>query len=527
MNQKYNSLILSKYKIVFNPAELDKENGISTEVRKLLDNTLKKVMNKKKNADVDIKLLIEKYPQIPQFKNYLSAYYSLTGNLDKAIEINYLIVKEHPDYLFGKVNLAFEYLKNKQPEIIPEILGEAMEIKSLYPNREVFHIEEVMSFYRIAVEYFVETGNIEQAEMRLKIMKDLDKDNSKTKNAEERINIYHMMKGLENWNRETGNVRRSEFIQKTKYKQTKIEPVFINSEIKLLYQLSFQNFNSIKILLELPRESLIEDLKEVIVDCIVRYKYFKKETEWAFYTHNFAFHSLFMLCELKAEDALDIVLDLFRQNEKFLDYWFSDSLTQDLWMVIYELGQNQLDKLRSYILEEGNFTYARTCINEAVSQIAMDFPERRNEILSWYYSVFNYFIEQKDNDKLIDTTLIGLMLWEILDLKATELEETIKKLYELDLVDIGTIGELDECLRDLHNKNYKGYKRKNFSFEKVYKDFSEWEKSVEKNSEKKYGGDNEVPQEKYTPLPEQYKGTGRNEKCPCGSGLKFKKCHGK
>jgi hypothetical protein len=25
---------------------------------------------------------------------------------------------------------------------------------------------------------------------------------------------------------------------------------------------------------------------------------------------------------------------------------------------------------------------------------------------------------------------------------------------------------------------------------------------------------------------EEYRGTGRNEPCPCGSGKKFKKCHG-
>ncbi|MBM4015540.1 MAG: hypothetical protein FJ293_11340, partial [Planctomycetes bacterium] len=27
--------------------------------------------------------------------------------------------------------------------------------------------------------------------------------------------------------------------------------------------------------------------------------------------------------------------------------------------------------------------------------------------------------------------------------------------------------------------------------------------------------------------PAQYAGVGRNDPCPCGSGQKFKKCHGK
>lgn len=528
MTPKYDSLILTKYKIVFNPAELDAVNGISPEVRKLIDSTLKKVMNKKKNADTDIKLLIEKYPQIPQFKNYLSAYYSLTGNLDKAIEINHLIVKEHPDYLFGKVNLALEYLKNKQFEKIPEILGEAMEIKSLFPNREVFHIEEVMSFFKIAIDYFIETGNIEAAESRLKIMKDLDKDNSKTKKAEERIKIYNMMKGLENWKRETDNVRKPEFIQKTKYKQTKIEPVFINSEIKLLYQFSFQiDFNIIKNLLDLPRESLIEDLKKIVIDSIQRYKYFKNEVEWSFKSHSFLLHALLLLRELKVEEALDIVLDLFRQNEKLLDFWLADSLTQDMWSVIYALGQNRLDTLRNYIIEEGNFTFARTEISVAVCQVALHQPERRNEVISWYYFVLNYFIEHKDYDKLIDETVIGLMIGDSVDLKSEELKETVVKIYKLNLLDEGIPGELDLYLKDIMKKNLKIDKRKLDSLEDTYKDYAEFEKREEKKSGQKYREDNEVPQEKYVPLPEQYRGIGRNEKCPCGSGLKFKKCHGK
>ncbi|MDQ3020026.1 MAG: DUF1186 domain-containing protein [Bacteroidota bacterium] len=526
MIHNYDSMVLTRYKITSNPSELDNLFAITPEIKELIKSTFKKVVNKKKNADKDVLQLIEKYPHIPQFKNYLALFHSLKGNLDKAIEINHLILKEHPEYLYGKINMAITFLGSHQVSKIPELLGDAMEIKSLYPDREIFHVEEVMSFYEVAVDYFVETKDIEQAEIRLKIMKDIELDNPKTIESEKKIFVYHLKKKFKKINMNMKSLSAPDFIPKKKYKQTNIEPIFNNREITLLYQFGF-DINIIKTILKLPRKSLIEDLEKVIIDGIERYKYFKKETEWKFYTHSFIFHALFMLRELEAEESLEVVLDLFRQNKKFLDYWFSDSLTQDLWMVIYELGKNQLNLLTDYIIEEGNFTYARSEVSVAVSQIGVNFPERRNEILEWYYFVFNYFIEQKDNDKLIDTDVIGLMLGDILDMKALELEETIIKLYELDIVHIGTVGELDDYLRDLHNKNYKVFKRKNFSLERVYKDFSEWEKSIERNSEKKYKEDNEVPQEKYTPLPEQYKGTGRNEKCPCGSGLKFKKCHGK
>ncbi len=528
MLKKYDSLLVTGYKIVFNPAELDKENGITPEIRKLLDTTLKKVLQKKKSVEDHIKKLIEQYPQIPQFKNYLSKYYSLHGEPDKAFQINQQIVNEHPDYLFGKINLGWEYLRNKEFEKIPLILGEAMEIKSLYPHREVFHIEEVMSFYNVSVNYFLETGNIEAAEMRLKIMYDLDKDNTKTAQAAERIALYNIKAGYEKLKINMTKSRIPKFIQKKKYKQTDDEPSFINSEIKLLYQFSFQvDFTLIKKLLELPRQSLIEDLQKVVIDSIVRFKYFKK-LEWKDYSHSFALHALLMLRELKAEEALETVLDLLRQNEKFLDYWIGDLLTQYFWMIIYDLGKNKLDVLRNFILEEGNFTYARNSISEAVCSIAQNFSERRNEVIEWYYTVFNFFIEQKNNDKLIDTSLIGLMTGDVLDFKATELKETITKLYDVEIVGKEVVGELDDLLRDLHDKHYEIYKRESESIEEIYKDFSRFEKIDETKSEdKNYEPFNDENKKEYSSLPEIYKNVGRNEKCPCGSGLKFKKCHGR
>jgi tetratricopeptide (TPR) repeat protein len=166
MTGKFENLTLSGYKITYNPAELDSENGITPEIRIHLDKTLKKLLKGAKNLNKEIETLIARYPQIPQFKNYLSSYYSNIGQHEKAFEINNNIIKEHPEYLFGKINLALQYLRKNQFSKIPEILGDALEIKSLYPDRDIFHIEEVLSFYQIAVYYYIETGDIEAAEMR-------------------------------------------------------------------------------------------------------------------------------------------------------------------------------------------------------------------------------------------------------------------------------------------------------------------------------------------------------------------------
>ncbi|MBK6875444.1 MAG: DUF1186 domain-containing protein [Ignavibacteria bacterium] len=116
----------------------------------------------------------------------------------------------------------------------------------------------------------------------------------------------------------------------------------------------------------------------------------------------------------------------------------------------FTLGQDQLDILRDFILEEGNDTYARTSISQAVTQIALHFPERREEVIQWYYIVLNYFLEHKESDGIIDTSLIGLMVCDLLELKAFELEETIVKIYQYGLADTECSGFLFEVLEDLY-----------------------------------------------------------------------------
>ncbi|MBK8983440.1 MAG: SEC-C domain-containing protein [Ignavibacteria bacterium] len=99
------------------------------------------------------------------------------------------------------------------------------------------------------------------------------------------------------------------------------------------------------------------------------------------------------------------------------------------------------------------------------------------------------------------------------------------KIYQSGLADTECAGFLDEVLEDLHSKQNTADIRKLPSIEEVYKHFSDWERSIERKS--KAILKNEKNRIDYPSLPVIYKNTGRNEKCPCGSGQKFKKCHGK
>jgi len=178
--------------------------------------------------------LIAQYPHVPQFKNLLAVIFSKQGNSTKSYEINRLIVKEHPDYLFGKLNLANEYLDKKELEKIPELLGQSLSIHELYPHRRIFHKDEVVAFNITVIHYFIQSGNIGEAETRLESLKKLDPENEEIDSIEMKLMILRMQAGLERYQQQQKTVRSVKAIAKKVAEPTNVKPVFHHSLIEEL-----------------------------------------------------------------------------------------------------------------------------------------------------------------------------------------------------------------------------------------------------------------------------------------------------
>ncbi|MBE0642205.1 MAG: hypothetical protein IH599_09220, partial [Bacteroidales bacterium] len=175
------------YTITSDPSFLDEQSGMVPELKKKIVYYYQLAMEGKESNIQKILEAIEKYPKNPQLKNFLSVLYRNLGREDKAFETNHWIIAEHPDYLVARLNLANEcYLKGEY-EKMKEIMGQDMEIKAMYPHRDTFHITEVLSFTKSAVLYFTATGNVEQAEIRCRIMEDIDPDSPETEFARRQV----------------------------------------------------------------------------------------------------------------------------------------------------------------------------------------------------------------------------------------------------------------------------------------------------------------------------------------------------
>ena len=238
----------------------------------------------------------------------------------------------------------------------------------------------------------------------------------------------------------------------------------------------------------------------------------------------FPIHAFFLLGELRAESSLPKVLEVLRQNDDFLHFWFGEHLTESLWEPLYYLGNNQLYDFKKFIQKPGIETYAKTAISHAVSQIPYHQPVRNDEIIKWFKDVLDFYASSLPEDNVIDCDAIGLIIWDVLDLRYEVLLPQIKELYDKKYVSEGIIGDYESVLKDIKTPQKDYTKNELLSivgrYEKITSTWAGYTEEVE-GEELRYDDYEDMPD--MLPVHKEKK-INRNDPCPCGSGKKYKKC---
>lgn len=518
--------IIVGYNISTDPHFLDKENAITPELSRILERFHKLAFDGKESNVQKILDAIEKYPNNPQLKNYLSVLYGQIGDTKKMYETNRWIISEHPNYLFGKLNLANEYYFKKEYHKMPEILGDDMEIKALYPNRETFHLNEVTSFLKCAILYFTAIGDIEQAEIRYNILEKIAPESDDTDVALNHIFIARLEAGKKRFEEEKKN-KISVKTKKQEIKTTMDAPKFANPEIEWLYSnglyISEEKTNT---LLSLPRALLISDLQLVLQDSIDRYAYFLdliKEEEWKEEKMNFVIHAIFLLGELKSKESIESIFNVLKQSKDYFDLYLGDFLTSAIWEPIYKIANHNLDACKQLMFKPGIYSYARTVLPDMVEQIAHHQPDRRDEVIQWFKEVILFFLNSKLEDNVIDSDVVALLICNVINIEGKELMPEIEMLFDEGIVSIGICGDWRDVRKALQQPSKYDKKNDILTIAERYKKVtSSWASYIEDESDSSFDFmKNFKPS--IAPIKAEPK-IGRNDPCPCGSGRKYKKC---
>ncbi len=538
MKTKFENIV--DYNITDDPEYMKKLDPLPHELDVQLENLYFLALKGKKSGIKRISRLIEKYPKAAVLKNYLSVLYNKIGDTAKAHEINRNIVEQHPDYLFGLLNLASEYYYNDQYEKMPELLGENFNLKELYPERDTFHFDEVIGMFKTSIMYYSAAGNFDEALQRLDFLKEIG-----AQEDYEHLQLIYLKEVFES---KAVNEEDNVFVEvkPTILKDTVDAPDFAIELINELYEYDFGiDFDIIEELLQSDRHKLINDLNKVLADSIERYKYFSDKANNEGYKEeelSFLLHAIFLLGELEASESLENIFEILSQEYEFVEFYISDILTEYVWIAIYKIAQNKLDACKEFMQRPGIESFHRSVVSEAVMQIALHQPQRHEEVVSWYRDLFQFYLNSSIDDNVLDSSLLGMMIADVLDFGGKELMPEIEQLFNKKLVDTFAAGNLEKVKSEMKKTIPEHTIKAILDIQEIYENLYAWELnnsldndfdnhfsnklleeilSSDESKHDDYVDYEEQPTEQYIRAERKI---GRNEPCPCGSGKKYKKC---
>ena len=233
-------------------------------------------------------------------------------------------------------------------------------------------------------------------------------------------------------------------------------PVVLNVENKGLVSTLFDpaNFSGLSDedtdrILAMPHDTLRRDLEQIILFHTGETCDGIPEDLWEADNGSPITHALFLLGEIGDEGSLDVVLETLRQSSEYSDFHFGDLMTEIYTPTLYKLGKDRLDKLMEFAKEKGLDTFNHVKIFPPVACIAYLHPERRNEVIEWFREILRFATEKLPETQYFDSELAGMMLSDLIDLKAEELLPEIKAMFDTGLVSLACCGDYEKVEKDI------------------------------------------------------------------------------
>lgn len=515
---------LINFKISTNDQLLDKQNHITPYISNVLVKLYVELPKRKKKTLDKLLKYINQFPEVPIFKNYLTSYYAINDNIKKARECNLWLLKEHPDYLFGKINYAFTLIEEEKYEEAKQLLGANLMLTDLYPNRNEFHVDEVMSYFGVTIKYLFAINEVKEAETRLAILEEIDDEHPKYLDAKKIEMKYLFEKAAARREEELTLIKTVPEIDRISALQIEKAPVFnFEIEIHKLYELSVESMPKRQLTLFelLNKPKFTDDLIAVLQDSINRFEYFKKNIDNEYFVElDFPTHALLLLTHIKSEKAIPTLLEVLKQNDDYIDFWYGDALFELMKPVLFYSHKNNEQDFLSFIKEPNVNAYSKSIVSETLLQILyFKSDANRQELLSYCENVLDFLIENKENKNILDTEFIGLFISDLVDYRTVELLPKIKQLFDLDIVGYWVCGDYESILEDITGDVKIETPKKYTKFLEVYADFNKRWFPTDENPNF-FNDKDDYFDKPYISPPK----VGRNEPCPCGSGKKYKKC---
>ncbi|TDN40321.1 SEC-C metal-binding domain-containing protein [Hymenobacter sp. UV11] len=254
-------------------------------------------------------------------------------------------------------------------------------------------------------------------------------------------------------------------------------------------------------------------------------------------------HALYLLHELQAPEALDVYRRFLRLDSEGTEFWFGDDLFEDVPNLLAHAGHTRLPELLALLEDKELILQHRLVVSSAIARLLRAQPELRPAISAFLQRYLRHIVTHADQAKQLfpaDTGMysyeledyLGLLLADVQEAGLRELEPEMRELHRLGFVDESISGGADDIAFDKAYSplpspdifiRYQELRDDPNSYSPFHPDAAGIARR-RAQQEAKYA---QVRRDMARPQPQPVQAKiGRNDPCPCGSGKKYKKCHG-
>ena len=164
---------MSSYAVAFDEMEDPNLARLPDAIRARVPALHEELATRPEQATPEIIALIERYPRVPLFANFLTAAHAQAGDLPASEQAAQEAYRQHPEDLFARVNYA-DLLRRKGDQArVAEVFDHKFDLPQLYPKRRTFHASEFATFTGVIGLYLCDTGKREVAKQLHAVMNQL------------------------------------------------------------------------------------------------------------------------------------------------------------------------------------------------------------------------------------------------------------------------------------------------------------------------------------------------------------------
>ncbi|RDV14379.1 hypothetical protein DXT99_14740 [Pontibacter diazotrophicus] len=117
---------------------------------------------------------IVKWPENHIFLNHLTMVYRKLNDDENAWKTIQQLRSKFPDYLHGRIVYAEMLLDQGKADEVPAVFNKQYHLKGIAPERDTFHISELVAFNTVMADYYYETGDLYMANLYVKLLDQIE-----------------------------------------------------------------------------------------------------------------------------------------------------------------------------------------------------------------------------------------------------------------------------------------------------------------------------------------------------------------